>query len=68
MMMWGLIWVSLVWAEDVNILRGDWEVIPILENLPAGASYYPEYIDDFPEEHQSTTDLFIFSPDQEVAW
>ena len=60
--------LALAASEEVNILGGDWELIPILQGLSPGTRYTPEYIDDISTDYQSTTDLFIFEDGKEVAW
>lgn len=54
--------------ENVNVLRGEWELIPLVDGLSAYTKYIPDYIDDISTEHSSTMDLFLFEPDHEIGW
>ena len=60
--------VVLAAEETKNILRGTWELIPIVEDMNPETAFEPCYIDDTPDERDSTVDMFLFVPRSNVEW
>ena len=57
-----LFWYCGIAEELGNKLKGLWEVIPITNSLPEFTDFVPIYFDDTVDELESTMDLFILKP------
>ena len=63
-----LFWYCGIAEELGNKLKGLWEVIPITNSLPEFTDFVPIYIDDTVDELESTMDLFILKPANNIEW
>ena len=54
--------------EYPNKLKGVWELIPISDSLSPSTDFIPTYIDDTPDELDSTMDMLILQPSMNIEW
>mmetsp|Transcript_26713 Transcript_26713/g.48120 ORF Transcript_26713/g.48120 Transcript_26713/m.48120 type:complete len:110 (+) Transcript_26713:363-692(+) len=62
-----LLLTSVVNAKN-DLVGGPWEIIPIAYDLEENTEYSVAYIDDLPNQPDSTMDMFVFQPAHDVTW